>query len=152
MLGKTILVQSLFGSEGYAALLLFGGCDSVRKAVNSFSPILEVQKKVSKALDGAAVNVNLSNGKYLSLGVINSPLKDLAEKPKKAKAREIAQLAYDSYAPRADLKKVYVAFVIKKDYFLLFHYTDGSDSYSFAADDLARTSKATPVATPKPKP
>lgn len=139
-------------SIGIALLVLMGlpllsSCDNIRKAGAFFGSLMDIKKQVSNSLNWDQVTVNLSNGNYLAIGVINYPLKDLTADQIKVKSRGIAQVAYDSYPSRDNLENIRVTFTDQNS-FGLFHYTKDTDSRQFSASDLAKTSKVKPKATP----
>jgi hypothetical protein len=92
---------------------------------------------VSKAVGVDTITVNLNNGEYLTIGVVNTPLKDLPSDKKKAKALEIATLGYRSYAQMPNLSEVRVVFVVQRSYLGVFNYTDGTDAFGFSKSELS---------------
>jgi hypothetical protein len=119
-----------------AATAVCVSCQSVRQAANVIGELQQVQQAASKAV-GSEVNVNLNNGNSLVIGIVNSPLKALPTEQKKAKALEVAQLAYRSYPQAAKLDQVSVVFVTQKSYVGVVNYKDTSDAFNFTAPDLS---------------
>ena len=78
------------------ALTALCSCDGVRNAAGTIGELQQLQQSVSKAVGGGNVSVNLNNGKYLYVGIVNTPLKDLPSEQKKAKALEVAKLSFKS--------------------------------------------------------
>jgi hypothetical protein len=99
---------------------------------------------VVAAIHDESVSVNLNNGRYLTISIMNSPLKALGPDQKEAKAREIALLAYKAFASRQNLERVGIVFVEQRRSFLVFSYTDATDYHGFPAKDLARDGAASP--------
>lgn len=95
-----------------------------------------VQEAVTQKVGKDIVGVTLSNGTGLNVNLVNSPLKKLPLSEKEAKAKEIAKVAYDSYADRAKLKSVRVAFVVVSTFLVVVTTNDSSDSFSFDASEL----------------
>lgn len=91
-----------------------------------------VQREVGKDI----VGVTLSNGTSLNVNLVNSSLKKLPQAEKQTKAAEIAKAAYDSYADRAQLKSVRVAFVVVSTFLVVVTTNDSSDSFTFNASEL----------------
>jgi predicted Zn-dependent protease len=117
-------------------LLLFAACQGVGQLTEILRDLQPVHEQVSRLVGTDAVRVNIDNGRYLSVGVINSPLKNLPVSEKEQKALEIARLAYMSYGSRSSLQVVDVAFVIQATRLFFLNYSDGRDSFRFQAVDL----------------
>jgi len=92
------------------------------------------------------VGVLLSNGSTLSIRLVNSPLKDLPAAEKATKAREIARLALESYAPRSALKSVSVTFAVHRSYLGFFNYDDSTDVFRFDIAQLRENPSDSSVA------
>ena len=118
------------------ALVLAAGCDGARRAVSSVRDLHAVQQAVVKATGHTAVRINLTNGRFLTVAMTNAPFASLPDDARRAKARAIAQLAFDTYPPRASLESVSVAFVKYKVTFFIFTYTDAADAFTFKPADL----------------
>jgi predicted Zn-dependent protease len=131
-------------------LLAFASCQRVGQLEDTLRELQQVKKEVSGLVDTDEVSVNINNGRYLSIGITNSPLTNLPAAEKRQNALEIAKLAYASYASRAGLEIVVVAFVIHRSHFLFFNYSDARDSFEFRPVDLASRS-ATPSERRVPK-
>jgi hypothetical protein len=99
---------------------------------------------VIKAIGHDNIRVNLQNNRYLFVGVVNSAFGSLQGEQRKAKAKEIAGVAYRSLPSRNSLQRVRVAFVIHKSYFLIFNYDDARASYAFTPQQLANGDKEGP--------
>ena len=121
----------------FVGLAALSSCDSVPQATGTIGELQQLQQSVGKAVGGGDVNINLSNGKYLYVGIVNSPLKDLPSDQKKAKALEVAKLCYKSYPEATNLEQISVAFVAHHSILGIFNYTDATDSFSFLVSDLS---------------
>lgn len=110
--------------------------------VEGLKDIAVVQGEVAKAVHESNVNVNLNNEKYLTISLINSPLRVLTGDPKKAKAREIAEVAYRAFPHRERLERITVVFMEHRRYFLFLNYTDGRDSHSFKGSEFGVAASA----------
>jgi len=97
------------------------------------------------------VGVFLSNGSALTIRLVNSPLKDLPAGEKATKAREIARLAVESYAPRSTLKSVSVTFAVHRSYLGIFNYDDATDFFRFAMAQLIEKPSDSSVAPTRAK-
>lgn len=134
-------------------LLLLSSCDSIQKAKALYNNLLDTQKAVVQAINwtGVTLNISTTSGKQtMTVDLINCPIKDLPDSEKTMKARAAAQAAYDTYPSRADLEKIQVVFEVQKDYAMV-HLTNGVDAIAFKGEDLAKTSKVKPGATPSPQ-
>src|SRR5262245_12818580 len=127
----------------FAAAVSLAACDGARQAWSMLSAVREVQHQVVLAVHEDNVNVNLNNGQYLTVSLVNSSLKELPEAQKKAKAREIALVAYKAFPSRSTLERVSVVFVLHRTSYLVFSYTDGTDYHAFSAQELARDAAGT---------
>ncbi|SRR6266487_433441 len=120
-----------------AVAVICSACDSVHQVAGTLSDLQQVQRTVSKALGADTVTVTLNNGQYMTIGVVNTPLKDLPSDQKKAKALEVAALGYRSYPSMPNLSEVRVVFVVQRSYLGVFSYTDGTDAFSFSKSKLS---------------
>jgi hypothetical protein len=73
------------------------------------------------------VTVFLNNGRYLDIGLVNSPWKSLPPAAKAAKAGEVAGVAVAAYPERSSLARINVTYTTNRTYFLVVHYTDTTD-------------------------
>ena len=105
--------------------------------LSGLSEVQEVQRQVAAATGHHQLSVNLNNGRFLTVGMVNSPFKELPDGQKEAKAREIALLAYKAFPSRTALESIAVVFVVHRNYFFVFNVTDATDYHGFAARDLA---------------
>lgn len=151
---KTKLYQSALV---LMALSLLSSCNSahkakeyVKKAKTEIGSLQKVWNQVAKKVDDGYVNVNITNGRFLTVTITNSKMNDWDAKDRKGKARIIARAAYDSYDSRAQLEKVFVSFSASKTYLSFFHATHTIDSYDFKAADLkahSKTARGRPAAS-----
>ena len=118
------------------AVVLCAGCQAVGGLANSLGELQEVRRQVAAASGHDNIGVNLSNGRLLSVSVINSPFKTLPDDQRKAKAREIAGVAYKAFPGRSKLEDVAVVFAVHRTYALLFNYNDSTDAHFFPAAEL----------------
>ena len=96
----------------------------------------DVHSEVVKATGHDEVTVNLSNGHFLAVGLVNAPSAEWPKERRQSQAREIAQLAYDKLHLRVSLDTVAVTYVAHRKYLLVFDYTNGMDSFAFKASEL----------------
>ena len=118
------------------ALVLCVGCQAVGGLANSLGELQEVRRQVAASTHHDNIYVNLNNGRVLTVSVTNSPFRALPDEERKAKAREIAGVAYRAFPGRAKLEEVAVVFAIQKTYVLLFNYNDSTDAHVFPASSL----------------
>jgi hypothetical protein len=118
------------------AAVLCVGCQAVGGLANSLGELQEVRRQVAAASGHDNIGVNLSNGRLLAVSVINSPFKALPDEQRKAKAREIAGVAYKAFPGHAKLEDVAVVFAVHKTYVLLFNFNDSTDAHFFPVSSL----------------
>jgi hypothetical protein len=111
------------------------------RIASTIGELQQVQQDVKKASGTDNVTVNLNNGTSLSVGLLNSSLGTLPSDQKKAKALEVAQIAYRSYPQRAKLDEVSVAYIVHRTYLGVFNYTDSRDAFNFATSELQTPDK-----------
>jgi hypothetical protein len=127
-----------------ATLMLSASCSSVHELTGTLQDLQAVQGQLVRVLGHNEIRVLVNNGHFLSIRLVNSPLQDLPPDRKKAKALEIARLAYNGYRSRSDLKSVTVTFAVHRSYLLgFFTYYDSTDSFNFQVPNL------TPEHTPQ---
>jgi hypothetical protein len=119
------------------ALLALTACEAANDMAKSIGELQQVQEAVAKAAGTQAVQINLMNGKYLSVGIVNSPLGDLPRDAKQAKALELARVALQALPGRQGIEKVRVTFVINERRFLIVNFTDATDTFTFDSGALA---------------
>ncbi len=115
------------------------GCGTAHNVARTFQELQIVQQDVVKATGHPTVQVNLANSRYLSVGLVNSPVRDRPEQERRAKALEIAKVAFRAYSSRDELVEVHVAYVTKRTYFLIVHHTDATDVFTFLPSELRQT-------------
>jgi hypothetical protein len=118
------------------AVGLLVGCGQARRATAFFGKLFAIQKAVQQEVGPYPVAVNLNNGRYLTVGIDNSPLHDLPREEKAAKAKAVAGIAYRAYPDREELAQVSVVFWVRKTYFLLFHMNNGMDVHAYDVGEL----------------
>jgi hypothetical protein len=111
-----------------ALLLLLPACEKLRQAQRSIDGLVTLQKAVQQATGHENVTVVLNNGRYLSIGLVNSPWKSLPPAAKAAKARQVAGLAVAAYPDRGSLARINITYTTNRTYLLIFHYTNATDS------------------------
>ncbi len=89
-----------------------------RNMAQSLGELQQVQVAVAKEAGTPLVQINLMNGKYLSVGIVNSPLGKLPCDAKQAKALELARAAFQALSKRQAVAKVRVTFVVYERRFL----------------------------------
>ena len=124
----------------FSVLVLLVSCSGVHQLVGTLQDLQRVQAELTKTLGYNEVRVNLNNGHFLNIAVVNSPWKDLPAGQKNAKAIEIARLAYASYPSRSALQAVSVTFAIHRTYLGFFNYDDTRDSFGFEVPQLTAES------------
>ncbi len=114
--------------------LVSGGCGGAREAYDALGGLRQLHTDLTTKYHDE-ISVRINNGKFLSIGLVNSALKDLPADQKAQKAREIAAYAIGRYPDADKLDTVSVGFVTHKSY-LVVSFTDASEQYRFAAAEL----------------
>jgi hypothetical protein len=109
--------------------------------MGTLNDVLKVQAELSKSLGYDQIRVNITNGHFLNIALVNSPWKDLPADQKNAKALEIARLAYRIYPSQSDLMAVSVTFAVHRTYLGVFNYDDSRDSFGFEIPQLVAASQ-----------
>jgi hypothetical protein len=115
-------------------VLLLAGCDFVKETAGVIGELKQLQSDLA-AKAACKVNVDLNNGRYLNIGLMNSQLKTLPVEQKKVLTHEIARYALARYRGGWKLESIAVSFVTQKSY-LIFNYTDSTDNYRYLVADL----------------
>jgi hypothetical protein len=122
---------------GFVILLaLLVSCSGVHEMAATLQDLQKVQRDLAKELGNNEIRVNLNNGRFLSIGVVNSPLRALPADQRNAKALELARIAYNSYPSRSALNSISVTFASHRSYLGVFTYDDYRDAFSFEASQL----------------
>src|SRR5258706_11304787 len=105
--------------------LLSTSCGGLTQALRALRP---VQEEVVRLVNSPHVTVNLANGRYLIIGIANSPIRDLSPDEKHRKALEIATAGYATYALRSTLQQVNVVFpTVRRSFLFLWVNRVGND-------------------------
>jgi predicted Zn-dependent protease len=99
---------------------------------------------VVRLVNSPNVTVNLANGRYLIIGIPNSPIRELSPDEKRRRALEIATAGYATYALRSTLQQVNVVFptVRRSVLFLWVNRVGNDDAFSFRTSQLVATTTA----------
>jgi hypothetical protein len=117
-----------------AALSLSGCAQGLWQAIADLAPLRD---QLIQTYHEDDVNIVIQNGNALGISFINSAFNDLPSKDaKEAKAREIAQFVKAHYARIDRIDTVWVSFVIHKNYFMVFNYTNSLDTFFFEKNEL----------------
>ena len=119
-------------------------CDSIGRAASAAGELITVQQAVKQRVGQGTVRIDVtSDPALLRVLVINSPLRGLPADRRKAKARELAAVAYEAHGARTRLARVQIVFQVRATMPLV-EYTDG-DAHTFDAVDLRGPAPAAPV-------
>jgi hypothetical protein len=125
-----------WSSMAACSAVLMTSCSGLATVAGKLEGVRTVQSEVVKAVGSQNVRVNVQNDRYMTVGLVNSPLKALPTDARRAKAFELARLAYNTYPERASLQQVAVVYVVHRSYLLFFKVTDATDSFRFDAAEL----------------
>ena len=118
-----------------AMLAPLGACGRFHGLVGKLGELNRLQQQLQQQTGEPNIKVNLNNDRYLNVSFVNSPLAKLPPEQKKAKSLEVARLAYNDYAERADLLSVRVTFETIYEVGPV-HYDNGMDSIEFQIPEL----------------
>lgn len=118
---------------------ILAGCDS--PLVGAFGNMFTIRKEVQKLVTTGDVAVNISNGVYLSVSIINSALNEKSSEARKAVSDKIAKIAYDKYEARKNLREIYVIFASHERKYLIVNYNSTIDSFNYRPSDLKTESQ-----------
>ncbi len=133
---QRITSRHLLSIAWVAPLMSIVSCGAAHRLTGTLQNLQIVQRELTRLTGHNDIRVVLNNGTLLSISIINSPLRSLPVDQKRAKALELARLAYGSYASSDDLRAVSVVFGIHRDYLGIFRYDDLTDIYTFDVSDL----------------
>ena len=131
--------------------LALAGCSAASDLAKSLGELQKVQAAVAREAGTPAVQINLMNGKYLTVAIVNSPLGKLPREDKQAKALALARAAFEALPERQALAKVRVTFAVHERRFLVVNYTDARDSFTFDPGELAPAGAHPKTADPSSK-
>lgn len=95
------------------ALLPLAGCEQVERAKQVMGEMTQLRSGIAREF-GAAPQVNVSNGRVLTLTFVNSGFEKLPDAQREATARRVAEYVRDHYAGYARLSEVGVAFASQR--------------------------------------
>ncbi len=135
-------IQRIAPAGVCACVVILISCGGVREMGTTFQALLNASQEVGKAIGEKNVGIAVTNGKFLTVRLVNSPLNDLSPAEKSVKAFEIARLAYRAYPSRAALQTVTVVFAIQRSYFGVFRYGGSAGSFRVDATRLVESPQA----------
>jgi len=127
--------------------LILVSCGALHQVQSMLRDVQPVQRELLKAGYGdirvSVVNNLSANETFLTVNVVNSPLRTLPAAQRNAEALEIARLAYKSYPSASTLRSVSVTFSIHRSYlFGMFNYDNSADGVTFEISQLTADSPA----------
>jgi len=90
-----------------ALALLVAACG---RSGQTLTELLPVQREIARLVSGSNVAVNVTNVRYLTIRIPDSPIRQLSPDEKAQKTLEIARVGYATYSLRATLERVDVVF------------------------------------------
>ena len=127
-------------------LLPLPSCKMVSRAAAMFNDLQSARAAVMAVVPGADVQINLMNGRFLNIVLVNSQLGKLPDDQRKAKAREIAGVAYRGYPTRSSLEAITVTFSVNVDAVVL-RYSNATNTFRFSVGEFA-ANLPTPAVSP----
>jgi hypothetical protein len=114
------------------SLLLSTSC---KEAIKSLSDLSALRDELIREYKEQDIDVVVQNSHVLGITFNNSSFNNLREQERATKAQEIALFARNHYASINSIDKIWVSFVISKNY-IIFHYNDGLGTYLFEKRNL----------------
>jgi hypothetical protein len=120
--------KSVAAAVAIGSAVLITACSS--DLVKSLSGVNALRQKLIDKY-GDQVTVNLHNSRYLQIVFVNSPL-NKQDRPKRIeRARETARFVAQNYEGIKSIDTVWISFLASETRFIVFHYTQGIDSFGF---------------------
>lgn len=102
-MGTNSIRGRLKGLQLLIVATLAAGCADLRD-------IMSLQQGLAKEFNEAGINVNLNNGKYLTVTFSNSSATDLPDAERAAFARRVAEYVRDHYPHYSSLESIGIGF------------------------------------------
>ncbi len=116
------------------AFLLQAGCS--KGIMKSLSDLAKLRNDLMNEYKVQGdVNVTVQNSTVLGISFINSAFNKLSESERETKAREIAYFAKNHYASINFIDRIWVSFVVYKNY-IIFQHTNNLNTYFFDKREL----------------
>jgi hypothetical protein len=130
-------MRQRYGLAAFSVAVAFSvaSCQRVAQLGDTVRELQEVQKRVSEEAGTHDVGVNLNNGRFLRIGITNSPWENLPDGERRQKALDIAKLAYAVVPARSYVEVVTVTFAARRTFFTI-NYSKATGVFQFDADDL----------------
>jgi hypothetical protein len=112
-------------------VLTAGGC--TKKMREAFRGMFALRTAIQKEYNVQNVSIGMmtdNGGTTLTVSFVNSAFNDLSEQERSQKAQEVADFVSRTYSDYRSLSHIKVAFVVKKDHFLV-HVSKTVGVYSF---------------------
>jgi len=129
-----------------ALIAVLAHCSQEQRA--TLSTLQATQEKLAAELKPAEVGLNLMNGRFLVVNIINSPLNGAPEAERAAHARKAAEIANGGGFP--GIESVRVNFINKSGGFGV-TVTKTVATYSFTPAELTPAAPPTPPTPPAPQ-
>jgi hypothetical protein len=114
-------------------LILNTSCS--KDTFKSLSDLSTLRNELIKEYKENDINVTVQNSNVLGVSFINSSFNKLGEQEREKKAREIALFAKNHYPSIDSIEKIWVSFVISKNYIIV-QYSNGLATYVFDKRNL----------------
>lgn len=115
-------------------LLFTPGCS--RQTNLTLSEMATLRQRLGDQYRATNVGVVVQNGEVLGVSLVNSPFNSLNGDEKARKAYEVAAFAKQHFTGIDRIKRVSVAFVVRRNYLFVFNYSDARDTFIFDKDRL----------------
>ena len=116
-------------------VFIFTGCKEMR---SEFGMMFEIRDGLEKKYIHDEININLIDGKFLTVNFINSPFNDLKDKEREEQAHEIALFTLSTIKKDFKVEKIDVAFSIHKKIYFIIDYTNTLNTFYFDVLELKK--------------
>lgn len=120
--------------------ILFTGCSGM---VTDLKTMSKLQDTISKKYETRAISVNITNGKYLTVSMINSKYNDSSAICKQMIAAEIGKIVLATIGKEKTIEFGQLAFVKKRN-FIIFNSTN-SIAFDMKLDSLSQSDLILPI-------
>jgi predicted Zn-dependent protease len=125
-------------------LMSLGACKGVRELSAELGELSRLQTRLQQQTGQTGLIINLNNNRNLNVSFINSELAKLPPDQKRAKALEVARMAYNDWPKRGELANVGVIFQSSYDLGPI-HYSNSLDNFAFQVSELTANEVSTPA-------
>ncbi len=113
-----------------AVLIFISSCEGV---VNDFGGMFKLRDSLLDIYPDEDININVSNGHFISISFVNSDLKDLSKEKKTEIAEKVGSITKHFFNDDKNYEG-WLTFAIYNNY-IIFKYSESIDSYDLKLSD-----------------